>query len=506
METLCTQCAKPSTEWGYPTTSALPIYLMAPNGLKEKHNRTNNAKLIKLYTGDGETFEKVCSYQDVLNHLNLTKANELFSMTRPVKDYRRPTEVFLEVLLYAILDVKEIDQTFVPYVWIFLVWQNEYIYWNSSDFCGIKNISLPTEILWKPDLTIEEMTEKDKAPPSPYLTINNMGKVFVQNDQVLVSTCRMQVHKFPFDVQSCTLSFKSAIHSIEEIRLVHHLNSSITTEWSRELMRTQYEWLFVDMTVINKTVSPFGAEQDTIIYTISMKRRSVLYIANFLLPVLFFLCLDLASFLISDRGGEKLSFKVTVLLAVTVMQLILNEILPSSSDKIPLIAVYCIGIFALMMLSLLETILVMHLMEKDSQDNESNADQTVEEQGRAINFRGSEREERKLTPYGCICGASAAKTPDERLQVGMTLQLESGKKGSISQPIEEPPAFEELSVELKEVVRILTLILQSSKEEEKPGYWTRKTKTINRVYFIFYVIAAFFFLVFMFSIWNEPQE
>lgn len=68
-----------------------------------------------------------------------------------------------------------------------------------------------------------------------------------------------------------------------------------------------------------------------------MKRRSALYIANFLLPIMFFLGLDLASFGISDSGGEKLGFKVTVLLAVTVMQLILNDILPASSDRIPLI-------------------------------------------------------------------------------------------------------------------------------------------------------------------------
>lgn len=68
-----------------------------------------------------------------------------------------------------------------------------------------------------------------------------------------------------------------------------------------------------------------------------MKRRPLLYIVNFLVPVLFFLCLDMASFLISEREGEKLGFKVTVLLAVTVMQLILNEILPSSSERIPLI-------------------------------------------------------------------------------------------------------------------------------------------------------------------------
>ncbi len=58
---------------------------------------------------------------------------------------------------------------------------------------------------------------------------------------------------------------------------------------------------------------------------------------NFMLPILFFLGLDMASFLISDSGGEKLGFQVTVLLAVTVLQLILNEILPATSNKLPLI-------------------------------------------------------------------------------------------------------------------------------------------------------------------------
>lgn len=82
----------------------------------------------------------------------------------------------------------------------------------------------------------------------------------------------------------------------------------------------------------------FGDQtRDDVCPQITMKRRPILYIVNFLLPVVFFLCLDLSSFLISEKGGEKLSFKVTVLLAVTVLQLILNEILPSSTNRIPLI-------------------------------------------------------------------------------------------------------------------------------------------------------------------------
>lgn len=36
-------------------------------------------------------------------------------------------------------------------------WGNDYALWNKDDFCGISEIIVPTEVLWKPDLTIEEM-------------------------------------------------------------------------------------------------------------------------------------------------------------------------------------------------------------------------------------------------------------------------------------------------------------------------------------------------------------
>ncbi|XP_029978000.1 5-hydroxytryptamine receptor 3A-like [Sphaeramia orbicularis] len=303
------------------------------------------AVLSLLFFTGGVSTERKCSYQEVLNHLNLTKSNELYFMTRPVKDYTQPTWVSVEVLLYAILDVVEKDQTFIPYVWTVTRWQNEYISWIPNDFCEIDKVSLPTEVLWKPDLIIEEMTEMGKAPVIPYLFIDSKGYVEVHEDQALVSTCRMHVYKFPFDTQSCNLTFKSAIHTAKDIRLQASDNSSEATEWSREV-----------------TIE------------INMKRRSLLYVINFLLPVLFSLCLDLASLLISNNREEKLTFKVTVLLAVTVLQLILNEILPAASHSIPLIAVYCIGMFTLMLLSLLETIVVMYLMKKDNVYRENTAD------------------------------------------------------------------------------------------------------------------------------------
>lgn len=71
-----------------------------------------------------------------------------------------------------------------------------------------------------------------------------------------------------------------------------------------------------------------------------MKRRPLLHVINFLLPILFFLTLDLSSFFISDHRSEKLGFKVTILLAISVLLLILNEILPAMSNETPLIGSY----------------------------------------------------------------------------------------------------------------------------------------------------------------------
>ncbi|XP_070708499.1 5-hydroxytryptamine receptor 3A-like [Pempheris klunzingeri] len=453
--------------------------------------------LLLLLLIDGVNTDRNCSYQEVLNHLSLTKNKDLYTMTRPVKNYKHPTWISMEVLLYAILDVVEKDQKFIPYVWTVMRWRNEYISWDPNQFCGIDNVSLPTEVLWKPDLTIEEMTEKDKAPPSPYLTINNKGDVEVQNDQVLVSTCRMHIFKFPFDIQRCNLSFKSVIHTAKDIRLQASDNSSEATEWSREVMRSQYEWLFISMTVTTNNATELIG-QDIIIYTITMKRRPLLYIVNFLLPVLFFLCLDLTSFLISDNGGEKLSFKVTVLLAVTVLQLILNDILPASSNRIPLIAVYCIGIFALMLLSLLETIFVMYLMEKDSapQDIKADRDRSQSEDcnkpGKA-NLHNSHGEVHKWNQ--CIYDVSTSETPSELLPV-----TNEGNSGKL---IEEYHALEKLSDELREMEKTLSLLLGNMKEKEKPAYWTRVAKRVNRVFFIFYVTVVFLFLVFIFIKWND---
>ncbi|XP_074550815.1 5-hydroxytryptamine receptor 3A-like isoform X2 [Halichoeres trimaculatus] len=411
-----------------------------------------------------------CADADVIKHLNLSDKVK-FYQARPTKHNRRSTNVTLFIYLYSILDVKEKEQELVAYFWMVMWWRNKFINWKPRDFCGTSEVTVPAELLWKPDLTIEEVYD---------------GWIHQKSGMVLVSTCKMDFHRFPFDTQICNLTFKSIQHPSRQMKLLSALTNNDILSFTGYYMKTESEWLLMDVTVDTSEVYNFGFFLSVLDYTMTIKRRSVLYVANFIVPVLFFLCLDLASFLISESGGEKLSFKVTVLLAVTVMQLILNDILPPSSDRIPLIAVYCIGVFTLMMLSLLETILMMYLMEKDhvSQDQEADKDQSLD-----MN---------KSIPCVRVFDQSPAGMPPELLpQV---------KEGSSSQLTQETQDSENLSDELREVLKTVVLLLSSRKEEKEPGYWTTKTKTLNRIYFIVYFLAASVFLVSVFSVWLHEDR
>lgn len=112
------------------------------------HETNKQTTLFNECTQDGASSKKVCSYQDVLDHLNLTADNGAYKLTRPVLDHTQTTTVELDIILYAILSVVgasssakaavllnfsdarararvccqvEKTQMFVPFIWVSMV-------------------------------------------------------------------------------------------------------------------------------------------------------------------------------------------------------------------------------------------------------------------------------------------------------------------------------------------------------------------------------------------------
>lgn len=74
---------------------------------------------------------------------------------RPVKDENTgPTLVTVQLYFKQIQKVQESDQILTIYCWLEEYWKDEYLSWEPAQFGGIKQIHVPAEMIWKPDLLV----------------------------------------------------------------------------------------------------------------------------------------------------------------------------------------------------------------------------------------------------------------------------------------------------------------------------------------------------------------
>ncbi|XP_010171714.1 neuronal acetylcholine receptor subunit alpha-7 [Antrostomus carolinensis] len=102
-------------------------------------------------------------------------------------------------------------------------------------------------------------------------------------------------------------------------------------------------------------------------YTITMRRRTLYYGLNLLIPCVLISGLALLVFLLPADSGEKISLGITVLLSLTVFMLLVAEIMPATSDSVPLIAQYFASIMVIIGLSVVVTVLVLQFHHHDPQ-------------------------------------------------------------------------------------------------------------------------------------------
>uniref|UniRef100_A0A2D4J7L0 Neurotransmitter-gated ion-channel transmembrane domain-containing protein n=2 Tax=Micrurus lemniscatus lemniscatus TaxID=129467 RepID=A0A2D4J7L0_MICLE len=95
-------------------------------------------------------------------------------------------------------------------------------------------------------------------------------------------------------------------------------------------------------------------------FTLILKRKSSFYIFNLLLPCLLISFLAPLGFYLPADSGEKVSLGVTVLLSLTVFQLMVAESMPPS-DNVPLIGKYYIATMTMITASTALTIIIMNI-------------------------------------------------------------------------------------------------------------------------------------------------
>nr|XP_046161754.1 5-hydroxytryptamine receptor 3A [Oncorhynchus gorbuscha] len=283
---------------------------------------------------------------------------------RPVRNWRNCTMVAIDLMVYSILSVDEKNQVLTTYIWYRQEWTDEFLVWNPEDFDDVNQMSIPTANVWVPDILINEFVDVGKSPDIPYVYVTHYGLVRNYKPIQVVTACTLNIYNFPFDVQNCSLTFQSWLHTLNDIDL-KLMRSAEELKVDKSVFMNQGEWELLHVLSKYKRFSLDNIDSYAEMkFNVVIRRRPLFYTVNLLLPSIFLMVMDLVGFYLPPDSGERVSFKITLLLGYSVFLIIVSDTLPATAIGTPLIGVYFVVCMALLVISLTETVLIVRLVHK----------------------------------------------------------------------------------------------------------------------------------------------
>ncbi|OCT84393.1 hypothetical protein XELAEV_18022546mg, partial [Xenopus laevis] len=449
----------------------------------------------------GGQSKQICSFNDVLQNISLDKIPG--AGVRPVKNWQTISEIFVDMSLYTVVDLDTSSQTLITYVWLTLEWTNEFISWKPNDFCGITDFITLGDTLWKPDLYIYEMTESDdKTPVIPYTIVQNDGKIIISKPLRIISSCNIDIFKFPFDTQTCSLTFGSYSYTVKDIVMLPSLNSSDVYASSMNIYVSKGDWSLLNITVINQTLITGNEEFSKVTYMITIKRSPIVYVINLIIPACFMVFLDVASMFIQMGSGERLGFKITIVLGFSVLLLILNDMVPNS-DSSPILGIFCTVCLAVMVTSTIGSILTNYMLTlSDTRPNVPNWVKTwiLKRLARVLLFKLNKDEKDLAVSIDTVMSLADPNVRKTDNQPDMALRKKT----------EDSVKAIKVTLEVSLLKRLLAAVLKihqdlnlSRNEQDAKSEWYLAALVVDRLILFLYLIIVIVIFSVVIIVWTK---
>ncbi|KFQ18325.1 5-hydroxytryptamine receptor 3A, partial [Merops nubicus] len=212
-------------------------------------------------------------------------------------------------------------------------WENTFATWNPQDFCNISKVVLPMDAYWSPPIFILERVNGQNSNLDNMAVMHNGTFNFTCTFQATL-TCSLMIFKFPFDTQTCNLSIASFLYPVTDLIMRTRRTPAEMMKDSHSYFLTDGEWKFTNLSIIEYLEDESFS---VVTYVISMERRPTLYVLNLILPTCGLYLLDMAVLFGPCSLEDKINLQVAIILGSSMLAVILNDILPTSSNKPPVI-------------------------------------------------------------------------------------------------------------------------------------------------------------------------
>ncbi|XP_067025116.1 neuronal acetylcholine receptor subunit alpha-10-like [Acropora muricata] len=261
----------------------------------------------------------------------------------PVNNSLYAVNVTLDITFHGVIDLDEKYQILSSSVWVRQEWTNQLLKWNPSDYGEIKEITIDSSQVWQPDIVLynnvfEEFDGRlDKVKTR--VRVSNDGLCYWAAPFVFKTSCHFNVQDFPYDKQMCILKFGSWLFHSKQLDLFQKRDNAPVAQDSVDNGEWEITTVKIAKNIIRYDCCPDELYPD-ITFVINLRRRSLFYTYNLVIPNFIIALLAFFSFYIPVECGERLSFVITVLLSMTVFLLLVAESIPPTSEAVPVIGLF----------------------------------------------------------------------------------------------------------------------------------------------------------------------
>ncbi|CAL4073180.1 unnamed protein product, partial [Meganyctiphanes norvegica] len=272
---------------------------------------------------------------EILHHYIYDQPLSQYHKERYVHNYVRGAKQQLWINLKLFFSIIK-DETILSIdIWVKKEWIDELLKWDPADYNGLETIRLPCDRLWLPDVVLyNNADDYTRGYMRSKAMVSYQGKVFWPPPTKFRSTCPVDVTYFPFDDQTCTMKLGSWAYDGFQVDVT---NRTADVDLTNYIPNGEWELLNAQIVrnVIYYSCCPEPFPDVTI--TITIRRKTLYYMYNVVLPCMMMSVLTLLVFCLPPDSGEKIALGVTVLLAFSVFMLAIAEKMPETSESIPLI-------------------------------------------------------------------------------------------------------------------------------------------------------------------------
>ena len=111
---------------------------------------------------------------------------------------------------------------------------------------------------------------------------------------------------------------------------------------------------------VHNASSPNMPTETDITFYITIRRKTLFYTVNLILPTVLISFLCVLVFYLPAEAGEKVTLGISILLSLVVFLLLVSKILPPTSLVLPLIAKYLLFTFIMNTVSILVTVVIIN--------------------------------------------------------------------------------------------------------------------------------------------------